>query len=87
MYLRFRNEPVLQKHLLQYVSDKVKGRVGEKRVRKLIVQCSVPAGDEMPLGTRFVFTIGDKNAHFYELPKPEDLDSQMPIPGLAGEEN
>jgi hypothetical protein len=75
-YLKSLAEPVRQNRFVEYVSDKVVGKAGKERVRKLIVQCSVLKGSDMPLGTRFVYTVGDKNIHLYELPKYDAEDRE-----------
>jgi len=67
-YLALMAEPVRQNRLVEFVKDKVQGTAGKERVRKLIVQGSVKKDSHMPLGTRFVYTVGDKNIHLYELP-------------------
>lgn len=67
-YLTSMAEPVRQNRLIEYVCAKVQGSAGVNRVRKLIVQCTVKKGEHQPLGTRFVYTVGDRNIHFYEMP-------------------
>ena len=68
-YLKSLGKPVIQNKLVEYTTDKVEGQAGKKRVRQLIVQRSVKQGDCEPSGTRFVYTVGEKNSHYYELPK------------------
>ncbi len=68
-YLKGRGEPVSQKHLVQHVRDVIEGQAGENRVRGVIAKRAVMAGDYEPSGTRFIYTVGNKNAHLYELPK------------------
>ncbi len=70
-YLKSRGEPVGQAHLVQYTMDKVEGQAGKQRVREVIVKRSVQKGDYEPSGTRFVYTVGKRNIHMYELPKEE----------------
>jgi KaiC/GvpD/RAD55 family RecA-like ATPase len=71
-YLGLMAEPVRQNRLVEYVRDKVEGSAGINRVRKLIVQGAVKKGDHRPLGTRFVYTVGERNIHLYELPEGQD---------------
>lgn len=66
VYLREIGEPVLQRQLVERVCD-VTG-AASKRVRKLLAQHSETKVDGQQQGLRFVYTIGDRNAHFYELP-------------------
>ena len=66
-YLSKMKVPVLQLPLSQYTRDNVAGGAGLNRVRKVISQHAVMKGELQPLGTRFVYTVGDKNKHLYEL--------------------
>ena len=70
-YLKSRDEPVGQLQLVEYTMDKVDGQAGKRKVRETIVKRSVMIGDHQPFGTRFVFKVGDRNTHFYELPAEE----------------
>jgi|GEM_PF-1577658 len=86
-YLEDREEPVTQAELIDYACDAVEGTAGKERVRKLIVKRSMlkdkfTTQEEMPLGTRFVFTAGPRNKRLFELP-PEP-PKQQPV---FGEEN
>ncbi len=76
-YLKSCDEPVSQKQLVQYVADKIEGEAGLQRIRKLVVQRAVKDGDHQLAGTRFVYTVKDRNAHFYELPKQEKKQRKM----------
>ena len=67
-YLKTLKEPIRQNKLIEFVCAKIEGEAGINKVRKSIVQASVKKGDSRPLGTRFVYTIGDKNVHLYEMP-------------------
>jgi len=71
-YLKSRGEPIPQAHLVEYTMDKVEGQAGKKRVREIIVQRSIEEGAHEPSGTRFIYTVGERNSHLYELPK-EDI--------------
>lgn len=68
-YIKSCGKPVSQSQLVQYVVDKVEGLAGKNRVRKIIVKRSVQAGNTEPAGTRFLYTVGKRNSHSYELPK------------------
>jgi hypothetical protein len=75
-YLSESNEPVKITPLIEYVQAKIEGEAGIKKIRKTIIQNSILKNDYLPKGTRFVYTVGAKNAHLYELPKfqkQEDL--------------
>ncbi|EKD87975.1 MAG: hypothetical protein ACD_35C00110G0001 [uncultured bacterium] len=65
-YLFSRNEPVVQRQLVQQAADLT--GTGVERVRRIIVQNSEPKGSLSLSGHPFVYTIGEKNAHFIELP-------------------
>jgi len=64
-YLRSRGEPVLQFQLAEYIADMTMAAI--KRVKRLIVQNADPKGTKGS-HKRFVYTVGSKNAHRYELP-------------------
>ncbi len=66
-YLKQMKEPVSKTALAQHTSDMVAGQAGEKRVRKIISQHAVRKGTEQPLGTKFIYTLGKKNTHLYEV--------------------
>jgi hypothetical protein len=66
-YLLTRSEAVLQKQLVQHVSDML--AAGEKRVRQVVVQNSEPRDAMHRSGMPFVFSCGKRNAHYYELAK------------------
>jgi hypothetical protein len=64
-YLIERNEPVPQRPLVQHVSDVT--ATGEKRVRQVLVQ-NAEAKDALTLrGLPFLYTVGLRNAHSYEV--------------------
>lgn len=66
-YLFTQTKPALQKQLVQHVADMT--GASEKRVRQILVRHS-EAKDAMHLsGLPFLYTIGAKNSHYYELPK------------------
>ena len=68
-YLKIRAEPVVQKILVEYTADKVAGQAGKKKVREVLAKKAVLKEDAELSGTRFIVTIGERNAHMYELPK------------------
>lgn len=78
LYLFQRGEPVLQKHLVQYSSDMTSA--GVKRVRQILVQHAEPKDSLTRAGRPFVYTVGDKNSHYYELPGQDGKSS------LAGDD-
>ncbi len=82
-YIKSCTEPVAQLQLVQYVVDKVEGQAGLQRVRKLLVQRAVKKGDYQLSGTRFIYTIGKKNAHLYDLPEEEKKQRAMWLDGKS----
>ena len=66
-----------KKHLVEFTMDKIEGQAGKEKVRKTLVKRAVMAGDHEPYGTRFVYTVGDRNVHLYELPKGEMKQGNM----------
>lgn len=76
-YLKSRNEPVKQSQLVEFTADKVEGQAGGGRVRKLIVKRSVKKGDNQSSGTRFMYEVGARNAHYYELIKEEPYQKKI----------
>lgn len=66
-YLISRGEPVVQNQLAQHTADKT--GVGISRVRKVIVQNSEPRKSSSESGKQFTYTVGKKNAHYYEVTK------------------
>lgn len=71
-YLKSMAEPVAQNRLVEYTADKITGKAGKDKVRRSIVQRAVKKGEPEPFGTLFVYTVGERNSHFYELPGRED---------------
>jgi hypothetical protein len=68
-YLRQTRKPVLQKTLVQHVADMT--CTGEKRVREIMVRNADPKdATHYRVSIPFVFFLGERNAHYYEL-KPE----------------
>jgi hypothetical protein len=76
-YLKSRDESVPQKHLVEHVMDIIEGQAGKNRVRGVIAKRAVMEGDDEPFGTRFVYTVGDRNSHLYELPKEPPKQKEM----------
>jgi archaellum biogenesis ATPase FlaH len=66
-YLFERNEPVVQRQLVQHTADMT--GTGMERTRQVLVQNSEPRDGLALAGLPFLYSVGDKNAHFYELPK------------------
>lgn len=66
-YLFGQTEPVAQKQLVQHAAD-ITGS-GEKRVRQILVR-NAEARDSMHhSGMAFLYSVGPRNSHSYELPK------------------
>ena len=74
-YLKLRKEPVPQSTLVQQVVDTV--GAGTKKVRGVIVRASTMKGENLKLGAKFVYTVGKRNAHFYELPAEEEKQRML----------
>ncbi len=66
-YLLFRGEAVVQKQLVRHAADQT--GTGEKRVRSIVVQNAEPRDAMHRSGLPMVYFIGEKNSHFYELPR------------------
>ena len=66
-YLKQMKEPVSKKVLAEHTGDLLVGDAGARRVQKVLAQHAVKKGGELPLGTRFVYTLGDKHTHLYEV--------------------
>ncbi len=75
-YLFDRNEPVVQRQLVQHTADMA--GTGMERTRRVLVQNSEPRDGLSLAGLPFLYSVGDKNAHFFELPewKKENSVSQ-----------
>jgi len=76
-YLNTRKEAVSQRQLADHVADMTS--TGLKRVKRVIVQNSVPKCSPQEEGKRFVYSIGDRNAHLYELPAKDSEQLSIPV--------
>lgn len=74
-YLKTATEPVKQKQLADHVASMT--GTGIRRIKQLIVQNAdhkeSPQGGDSP----FVYTVGLKNAHLYELPKKDPVQTSI----------
>jgi hypothetical protein len=70
-YLSKLKEPIRQNQFIEYVRAKIEGEAGINRIRKIIIRNSILKGDPQPAGTKFIYSVGDKNVHLYELLKIE----------------
>lgn len=66
-YLILQSQPAIQKQLVQHTSDMT--GANEKRVRQVIVRNSEPRDAMHRYGLPFLFNVGSRNAHYYELSK------------------
>ena len=65
-YLAEIGQPVLQRQFADHVADMTNSAL--KRVKRLIVQHSELKNAKEKEGRRFLYSIGERNAHYYELP-------------------
>ncbi len=75
-YLKSQTNPVKQTELIENTVALLSGKTGTSRATKAIKQHAVQKGDPLRLGSRFVYTIGDKNSHHYELSNDESAQEE-----------
>ena len=58
---------ILQSQLVEKVATLLPKKAGAGRIRKIIKRHAIFKGEPLKVGAKFVYTVGDKNSHHYEL--------------------